>query len=65
MVNRMITGLLIASLIIGSSLVITKNVGPKYNGVSLIGVVGYSISTIFAVILLINMIKYWRFNMKQ
>ncbi|ACD53135.1 protein kinase [Clostridium botulinum] len=65
MVNRMITGLLIASLIIGSSLVITKNVGPKYNGVSLIGVVGYSISTIFALILLINMIKYWRFNMKK
>ncbi|AOR22286.1 ABC1 kinase family protein [Clostridium taeniosporum] len=65
MINRIITGLLVAALIIGSSLVISKNVGPKYNGVSLIGIVGYSISIIFALILLINMIKYWYFNIKN
>lgn len=65
MINKIICGLLVASLIIGSSLIISNNIGPRYNGISLIGIVGYSISTIFALVILINIIRFKCFNTKK
>ncbi|NLK95975.1 MAG: AarF/ABC1/UbiB kinase family protein [Clostridiales bacterium] len=57
MVNRVTGGLIISSLIISSSLIINSNAGPKYNGFSMLGIVGYIIAIVFAIILLYNMIK--------
>lgn len=62
MVNRLTGGLLIASLVISSSMIISNNVGPTYKGISIIGIIGYIISTIFASILLYNMIRTGLFN---
>ena len=65
MVNRLTGGLLIASLVISSSMIISNNVGPSYKGISIIGIIGYIISTVFASILLYNMIKTGLFSSKD
>jgi len=65
MVNRLTGGLLIASLVISSSMIISNNVGPSYEGISILGIIGYVISTIFASILLYNMIKTGLFSSKD
>ena len=57
MVNRITEGLLISTLILSSSLIVSNNVKPTYKGISIIGLLGYSIATIFATRLLIAMIK--------
>ncbi|MGL5151931.1 MAG: ABC1 kinase family protein [Clostridium sp.] len=65
MINRIVGGMLIASLIIGSSLIISSNVGPIYKGISLLGAIGYIVSGIFAIILLVSMIKSGEFRYKK
>ena len=65
MVNRLIATILISSIILGSSLIISNNVGPVYRGISLIGIVGYIISGLFAIILLISIIKSGDFKVKK
>lgn len=60
MVNRLTCGLMIASLLIASSLIIRSSSG----GISTIGVVGYLFSAVFAIILLFSMIKAKKFNKK-
>ena len=65
MVNRLTGGLLIASLVISSSMIISNNVGPSYEGISILGIIGYVVSTIFASILLYNMIKTGLFSSKD
>lgn len=57
MMNRLTVGLIVASLIISSSLIICNKVGPIYGGLSLLGLIGYLVSGIFAIILLISMIR--------
>lgn len=57
MVNRITEGLLISALIISSSLITSNHVKPIYNGVSLIGIIGYIIAFSFAIKLLISMAK--------
>ena len=65
MVNRLVGALLISSLIIASSLIISNNVGPIYKGISLIGIAGYIISAIFAIILLIAVVREGGFRSKK
>ena len=65
MVNRLTGGLLIAALVVSSSMIISSNVGPSYQGISILGIIGYIISTIFATILLYNMIKTGLFSSKS
>lgn len=57
MVNRITQGILISALILSSSLIISNNVKPTYNDISLIGIIGYIIAFIFAIKLLISMAK--------
>lgn len=57
MVNRITEGIIISTLILSSSLIISNNVKPTYKGISIIGLAGYIIATIFAINLLISMIK--------
>lgn len=65
MVNRLVGALLIASLIIASSLIISNNVGPIYKGLSLMGIVGYIIAAIFAIFLLIAVVRDGGFRSKK
>lgn len=57
MVNRITGGFIISALLIASSLLIRDGAGPIVYGLSLIGVVGYLISSIFAIILLGSMVR--------
>lgn len=55
--NRIIFGLIVSSLIIGSSLVINAERGPKLYGVSVFGFIGYISAAIMGFWLLISIIK--------
>lgn len=57
MVNRITGGFIISALLIASSLLIRDGAGPIVYGLSLIGVIGYLISSIFAIILLGSMVR--------
>ena len=57
MVNRIIFGLVISSLIIGSSIVINANAGSKINGISVFGIAGYAGAAILGFWLIISIIK--------
>lgn len=57
MVNRITEGILISALILSSSFVISNSVKPMYKGISMIGLAGYIIAAIFAINLLISMIR--------
>ena len=65
MVNRLVGALIISSLIIASSLIISNNVGPIYKGISLMGIAGYIISAIFAIFLLIAVVRDGGFRSKK
>lgn len=57
MVNRLVFSLIIASSIIGSSLILTKDIGPKLYGISIIGVLGFAMAGFMGFWLLISIIK--------
>lgn len=65
MVNRLTGGLLVSALIISSSLIVRDNTGPAYNGISVIGIVGYIIAFILTLVLLISMIRAGEFKHKK
>ena len=65
MVNRLTGGLLISALVVSSSMIVSNNVGPSYEGISILGIIGYIISIIFATILLYNMIKTGLFSSRN
>ena len=55
--NRIAFSLIIASIIIGSSLIITTNLGPHLFGFSMLGLVGYTIAGVLGVWLLISIFR--------
>lgn len=57
MVNRVVFSLIISSSIIASSLILTKDIGPRLYGVSIIGVLGFIIAAFMGFWLLISIIK--------
>ena len=57
MINRLSFSLIIAGMIVGSSIIINSNPGPKIHGISIIGVVGYIVSAILGLWLLISIIR--------
>ena len=56
MINRLSFSLIIAGMIVGSSIIINSNPGPKIHGVYIIGLVGYLVSAILGLWLLISII---------
>lgn len=65
MVNRLTGGLLVAALIISSSLIVKDDAGPVYNGVSILGIAGYIIAFVLTLVLLISMIRAGDFKKKK
>lgn len=57
MANRMIFALIISSMIIGSSLILNTNIGPKVYNISIIGITGYLMAAIMGFWLLISILK--------
>lgn len=57
MVNRLVFSIVVASLIIGSSLVIRADAGPKMYGVSAFGFIGYAGAAVLAFWLLISILR--------
>ncbi|MCR4436624.1 MAG: AarF/ABC1/UbiB kinase family protein [Clostridiales bacterium] len=60
MVNRMVFGIIVSSLIIGSSLVIRLETGPKMFDISVFGMVGYIAAVIIGLWLLISIFRSGR-----
>jgi ubiquinone biosynthesis protein len=57
MVNRIVFGIIVAALIIGSSLIVNTETGTKINGISAIGLIGYIGAFITGLYLLISIIR--------
>lgn len=57
MVNRLASTILVSSMIIGSSLIIDSNIGEKFHGMSLIGVIGFAISAFMSLWILISILR--------
>lgn len=57
MVNRIVFGIIASALIIGSSLVMNNEMGPKLYGISAIGIIGYTGAVIMGFWLLLSIIK--------
>ncbi|MCQ2969345.1 MAG: AarF/ABC1/UbiB kinase family protein, partial [Clostridium sp.] len=57
MINRLSFSLIIAGMVVGSSIIINANPGPKVHGISIIGLVGYLVSAILGLWLLISIIR--------
>lgn len=57
MVNRIVVGLIVSALIIGSSLVINSNAGSKIYGISFLGILGYISAAIVGIWLVASIIK--------
>ncbi|SDY80444.1 ABC1 kinase family protein [Tindallia californiensis] len=60
MVNRLVLSILIAALIVGSSIVINAEAGPTMRGISLIGFLGYAGSAVIGTWLIIAILRSYR-----
>lgn len=56
MINRIVFALIISSMIIGSSLILTSNIGPKLDNMSIIGLFGFFLAAIMGFWLVISML---------
>jgi ubiquinone biosynthesis protein len=57
MINRLVFALIVSSLVIGSSLILNSNIGPKIFNVSIIGITGFGAAAFLGLWLLISIIK--------
>lgn len=57
MANRLVFALIISSSVIGSSLILNKDIGPKIYGISIIGLMGFSVAALMGFWLLVSIIK--------
>lgn len=57
MVNRIVFAVIISSMIIGSSLILRTNIGPKLHDISIIGITGFIIAALMGFYLLISILK--------
>lgn len=57
MVNRLIFAIIVSSMIMGSSLILNTNIGPKIYNISLIGISGYVIAAVMGFWLIISILK--------
>ncbi|MFO8164797.1 MAG: hypothetical protein R6T98_09715, partial [Desulfatiglandales bacterium] len=55
--NRLTFGIIIAAMIIGSTMIITTGVGPLLFGFPALGVIGYMISALLGLWLVFNIIR--------
>jgi ubiquinone biosynthesis protein len=56
--NRLVFAIILASLVIGSSIIVHAHVPPMFNGVPLIGIIGYLLASIIGLVLIINILRH-------
>ncbi|SHH14090.1 ABC1 kinase family protein [Tepidibacter thalassicus] len=56
MTNKLAISLIVSSTIVGSSLIITTNIGPSVKGYALLGIVGFIIASIMGMYLIISIL---------
>ncbi|MFW5734775.1 MAG: ABC1 kinase family protein, partial [Oceanidesulfovibrio sp.] len=54
--DRIASGLIVASLIVGSALLFISGLGPKWHGVPILGLIGFILSGVFGAWLLLRMV---------
>jgi ubiquinone biosynthesis protein len=57
MANRLVIAIVIASLVVGSSLVINADVGPRIMNIPAIGFVGYFSAAVFGFYIIISILR--------
>lgn len=57
MVNRIVFAVIISSMIIGSSLILRTNIGPKFHDISIIGITGFIMAALMGFYLLISILR--------
>lgn len=57
MVNRLVFGMIVAGLVVSSSIVLNANIGPKVYGISIIGITGYLGAAVAGFWLLISILQ--------
>lgn len=60
-VNRLVVGIIVSALFVGSSLTIQAQIGPQFRGVSMIGFVGYLLAGILGLWLVFAILRSGRF----
>lgn len=55
--NRLTTGVITAAIIMGSSMIITTGIGPYIFGLPALGVIGYLLSVVLGLWLVINILR--------
>ncbi|MBU0618469.1 MAG: AarF/ABC1/UbiB kinase family protein [Planctomycetes bacterium] len=58
--NRVAFAIVVAALIVGSSLIVVSDIPPKWGGIPLIGVVGFIAAGIMGLVLLVAIIRHGR-----
>jgi ubiquinone biosynthesis protein len=58
--NRITLGVIVASLIVGSSLIVTTGAGPRLFGYPALGIVGYLISAFFGSYIVFDIVRHGR-----
>ena len=58
--NRLSFSLVIAALIVGSSLILSSQIGPKWGGFSILGLIGFLMSGFFGFLLIIAILRSGR-----
>ncbi len=56
-INKISISLMVSALIVGSSLLMFANVGPKFYGISAVGIIGMTIAFFFGTILLLSILS--------
>lgn len=57
MINRIVFGVVVSALIMGSAMILSANIGPKVYGISILGIGGFGVAAIMALRLLISILK--------
>lgn len=57
MVNRMVYALVVSAIIIASALIIRSGQGPSFNGISIVGMMGFGLAGLLGIWLLFSIIK--------
>jgi len=57
MINRMVFAVVVSAIIIASALIIRSGEGPSFNGISLVGIMGFALAGFLGLWLLISILK--------
>jgi ubiquinone biosynthesis protein len=60
MINRLVFSMIVASIIIGSSLIILANVSPKLYNLPILGIVGFTVAGLLGMGLVISILRSGR-----